>query len=162
MEVWERVPWCSKSFSPRRGREIWEFVDLRSSVRMGIWGSGGGVLPTGKGWKGNGNLGAHPKDRRLRYQGRKLQSLRPCPPCSGSDDMYLLKLDVGFCTYLPNGTLSKAWNFGSAPLEGALSMPLQPHGLGRSIALWRALGMDCTPYPGSCCLHAFLTPHIQL
>ena len=82
MEVWERVPWCSKSFSPRRGREIWEFVDLRSVVRVGIWGVGGGILPTGRRWKGNGNLEAHPKDRYLQYQGRELQSLRLCPPCS--------------------------------------------------------------------------------
>ena len=38
VEVWERVPWCSKSFSPRRGKETREFVDLRRGVRVGILG----------------------------------------------------------------------------------------------------------------------------
>ena len=97
---------------------------------MGLWGTGGGVLPTGKGWKGNGNLGAHPKDRRLRYQGRKSQSLRLDLPCSWNDRMY----QRIFNTHL-NGTLQS--NFGSVPLEPALSMPLQLHGLGRSMAGFR-------------------------
>ena len=77
------VPWCSKSFSPRRGKEIWELIDLRRAVSAGISeGAGSGILPTERGWKGNGNLEAHPKDQRLRYQGREWQSLRLCPPCS--------------------------------------------------------------------------------
>lgn len=36
VEVWERVPWCSKSFSPRRGKETWEFAELGRVVRVGI------------------------------------------------------------------------------------------------------------------------------
>ena len=41
VSVWERVPWCSKSFSPRRGRVGWSVVlercerDAEKAGRMG-------------------------------------------------------------------------------------------------------------------------------
>lgn len=35
MSVWERVPWCSKSFSPRRGRVGWSVVLQRCELDVG-------------------------------------------------------------------------------------------------------------------------------
>ncbi len=44
MEVWERVPWCSKSFSPRRGSVGWVEEDVLGGLlgMRGIKGGGGG------------------------------------------------------------------------------------------------------------------------
>lgn len=53
MEVWERVPWCSKSFSPRRGRVGWVEEDVLGGllgmrgIEGGGRGEGGGVRREG-------------------------------------------------------------------------------------------------------------------
>ena len=113
---------------------------------MGIWEPGGGVLPTGKGWRGNGNLEAHPKDLRLRCQGRELESLRLCPPYSWYNRVYqtIFKHDVGFCTYF---SLRVPWakqigvGAARARFEHAATTTLIR-------ALWRALGVVPRPPSG--------------
>lgn len=60
MSCWARVPWGSKSFSPRRGR-VGVGVVLEGGVSLGGEERGeGGVGVTGRGWLGSGSLGVRP------------------------------------------------------------------------------------------------------
>ena len=60
VSVWERVPWCSKSFSPRRGRVGWSVVLKRCELDAGK--AGRLRKFTGRGWIGSGSLGSRRRD----------------------------------------------------------------------------------------------------
>lgn len=42
VSIWERVPWCSKSFSPRRGRVGWPVV--LEGRQLDVWGKARGKV----------------------------------------------------------------------------------------------------------------------
>ncbi len=63
VSVWERVPWWSKSLSPRRGRVGWSVVLERCESDVGEVGGLGRF--TARGWIGSGSLGSRRRDRCL-------------------------------------------------------------------------------------------------